>query len=424
MGGVSGNKYCLVGKSLPHTLSPRIHALLGRDGYGVRELADAGALAVFVRSGEYAGYNVTIPYKRDIIPMLDSLSEEAEKIGAVNTVVRVGDRLVGYNTDIGGMEYAMRKAGIELSGRNILILGSGGTCQTAKNLCATSGAASVNVVSRSGECNYESCYDLQDTQVIINTTPVGMSPNAYAKPLNIKKYSKLESVFDCIYNPLETLLVRDARERGLKAANGLNMLVEQARLAHNLFQSEVGGQIADEDKTLRAARALIRERTNIVLVGMAGCGKSTIGKSVAKKLGKEFVDTDCEIEKAEGRSIPEIFAEDGEAYFREIERREVEKACLKLGAVIATGGGAVLDERNRFFFKANGFCAAISRDVNKLARAGRPLSKSLDEVKRLAGARYPLYMQASDVEIENNDKIECAVDSVIAAFEESIGREI
>ncbi len=424
MRGASENKYCLVGKSLPHTLSPRIHALFGGEGYGVREIADEAALEKFVKSGEYAGYNVTIPYKRSIIPLLDRLSEEAEKIGAVNTVVRVGDKLAGYNTDIGGMEYAMRKAGIELRGRNILILGSGGTCQTAKYLCATSGAASVNVVSRSGECNYESCYDLQDTQVIINTTPVGMSPNAYAKPLNIKKYSKLESVFDCIYNPLETLLVRDAREMGLKAANGLNMLVEQARLARNLFQAAVGGQSTGESETERAARTLIYERKNIILIGMAGCGKSSIGRRVAEKLGREFIDTDVEIERAEGRTIPEIFATSGEAYFREVERREVEKACLKLGAVVATGGGAVLDERNRFFFRANGFCAAISRDADKLARAGRPLSKSLDEVKRLASARYPLYMQACDFEIENNDKIESAVESVIAAFEGSIGREI
>ena len=157
---------------------------------------------------------------------------------------------------------------------------------------------------------------------------------------------------------------------------------------------------------------------------MAGCGKSSIGRRVAEKLGREFIDTDVEIERAEGRTIPEIFATSGEAYFREVERREVEKACLKLGAVVATGGGAVLDERNRFFFRANGFCAAISRDADKLARAGRPLSKSLDEVKRLASARYPLYMQACDFEIENNDKIESAVESVIAAFEGSIGREI
>ncbi|MDE5601029.1 MAG: shikimate dehydrogenase [Clostridia bacterium] len=411
-------KYCVIGKSLPHTLSPEIHMAFGREVYDVCEFADTDELAAFVNGREYAGYNVTIPYKRDVIPMLDEVSEEAAAIGAVNTVVTEGDRLVGYNTDVEGMRYALRAAEIDLYGKNVLILGSGGTCQTAKYVCHTGGAVSVNVVSRSGIINYDNCYELTDVQVVINTTPVGMMPHAYEVPIDLDRFERLEGVFDCVYNPLETLLVKTARKLGVKAANGLLMLVEQARLAHNLYQRAVGLPECDESMTVSVAAKVERERRNVVLVGMAGSGKSVIGKRLAKAMGREFVDTDCEIEKSEGVSIPDIFGENGEAYFRAAESRAVEGACTRLGLVIATGGGAVLDERNRFFMKANGVCVLIYRNPEELATKGRPLSSDIEKAKRLYEQRKPIYEAVADITVFNNSDLDSAIQKVLSKIGE------
>ena len=411
------SKYCVIGKSLPHTLSPEIHMAFGREVYDVCEFADAQELAAFVNGREYAGYNVTIPYKRDIMPMLDEVSEEATAIGAVNTVVTEGGRLVGYNTDVEGMRYALSVAEIDLSGKNVLILGSGGTCQTAKYVCGICGAASVNVVSRSGIINYDNCYNLTDVQVVINTTPVGMMPHAYEVPIDLCRFEKLEGVFDCVYNPLETLLVKTARKLGVKAANGLLMLVEQARLAHNLYQRANGLAECDESMTLKVAARVENARRNVVLVGMAGSGKSVIGMRLAKAMGREFVDTDCEIEKSEGMSIPDIFAEHGEEYFRAAERNAVESACTRLGLVIATGGGAVLDERNAFFMKANGVCVLIYRNPEELATKGRPLSSDIDKARRLYEQRKPIYEAIADITVFNNSDIDNAVEKILNEIE-------
>lgn len=413
IGEVAQKKYCVIGKSLPHTLSPEIHRAFGNGNYGVRELADTAELARFVRERGFAGYNVTIPYKQEIIPLLDGLSEEAEKIGAVNTVVCESGRLVGFNTDADGMSFALRDAKISLAGKNILILGSGGTCQTAKYVCAREGAVSVSVVSRRGEINYDSCYDLKDTQVIINTTPVGMMPNAYRSPVDVGRFEMLEGVFDCVYNPLETLLVKNARAKGVRAANGLLMLTEQARVAHNLYSRVSGLAEAGEDMTKSVAENLARSRRNIVLIGMAGSGKTTIGKRLAKRLNRQFIDTDREVEALECTSIPDIFARKGEGYFRESERTAVESACTRQGLVIAAGGGAVLNEENVFFMKANGICVLINRDPKELATGGRPLSNSAEKAKALYEKRKPIYFAAADIMVENDADIEDAVDRIL-----------
>ena len=412
-------KYCVIGKSLPHTLSPEIHMAFGREVYDVCEFADTQELHAFVNGREYAGYNVTIPYKRDIIPMLDEVSEEAAAIGAVNTVVTEGGRLVGYNTDVEGMSYALSAAGIDLYGRNVLILGSGGTCQTAKYVCKISGVASVNVVSRSGIINYDSCYELTNVQVVINTTPVGMMPHAYEVPIDLCRFEKLEGVFDCVYNPLETLLVKNARKLGVKAANGLLMLVEQARLAHNLYQRAEGLPECDESMTLKVAAGVEYARRNVVLIGMAGSGKSVIGKRLAKAMGREFVDTDCEIERNEGMSIPDIFRAHGEGYFRVAERNAVESACTRLGLVIATGGGAVLDERNAFFMKANGICVLIYRDPEKLATKGRPLSSDIDKAMRLYEQRKPIYEAVADITVNNDSNMDIVVERILGEIDKN-----
>ncbi len=407
-------KYCVIGKSLPHTLSPQIHAMFGRPDYGVREFANKAELAKFVKGGEYGGYNVTIPYKQDVIPLLDAVSQSAKEIGAVNTVVNENGKNVGYNTDIDGISYAFRKANIELEGRNILILGSGGTCLTAKYVCERDGAQSVKVVSRTGEINYENCYGLQDAQVIINTTPVGMYPNIYESPLDLSRFQNLQGVYDCIYNPLQTMLVKQARDLGINAANGLVMLVEQARIAHNLFQRAKGLKEVSELKTDEIVRAITEERRNIVLIGMAGSGKSVIGKAVAKRLGREFADTDAEVENAAGMSIADIFAAFGEEKFRDLERGAVERVCSKLGLVIATGGGAILDEKNRFYMEANGVRVLIRRPVEQLATAGRPLSDSAEKAAALYELRKPLYHESADIIIDNDGDAESAVNLLLA----------
>lgn len=411
------SKYCVIGKSLPHTLSPEIHRAFGRERYDVKELFDECALQDFVTRREYDGFNVTIPYKQAVMPLLDELSAGAREIGAVNTVVSEDGKLKGYNTDEEGMRYALNRAGIVIKDRNVLILGSGGTSKTAQYLCRADGAKSVNIVSRTGEVNYDNCYDLKDTQVIINATPVGMMPHAYEKPVELKKFKSLEGVFDCIYNPLETMLIKEARKMGVTAANGLTMLVEQGRIAHNLFECAKGLPAVDVSRTDRITKQLFASRRNIVLAGMAGSGKSVIGKTVARMLNRQFVDTDAEIERLEGRSIPQIFKDSGEDYFREVERSVVESVCIRQGLVISTGGGAVLNERSVFFMKANGVCYLIRRPADKLAIKGRPLTPDAESARLLYEKRKPIYKAIADVIIDNDkEDIEGAVEHIISDF--------
>lgn len=402
--------YGLVGKSLPHTLSPEIHAAFGGGEYRKYEIEDEIALEKFVSCGADA-FNVTIPYKRAIMPMLDVVDSAAEEIGAVNTVVRRGGKTYGYNTDIDGMRYAIEAAGIELRGKHVLILGSGGTSHTARYLASKEGAKSVNIVSRNGKINYDNCYDLSDTQVVINTTPVGMFPDAYAAPLAIEKFPALEGVFDAIYNPLRTLLVERARKMGVRAANGLKMLVEQARIARVLFSAEC------KLSTEKVCASIEKRLTNVVLIGMAGSGKTSIGKRVAEILGRDFYDTDEQIELMTGSSIPQIFEKEGEAAFRKYERQAAEKVLSKLGVVVATGGGLPLDPRNAFFIKCNGFTAHILRSDDDLALDGRPLSGDRERAIELKKARMPIYRELADAEIVNDSDVEDAARKVAESFD-------
>ncbi|MBR5672662.1 MAG: hypothetical protein IKX02_04395 [Spirochaetales bacterium] len=388
-------KYGLIGEHLGHSYSPFIHSLLGSSPYELVSLRPE-ELGPFIKAGDFAGLNVTIPYKKAVIPYLDHIAPEAKAIGAVNTIVRRGDGLWGYNTDYYGFLYAAARAGISLKGKKVLVLGSGGASAGVQAAAAGAGAAQVLVVSRTGALNYENVYQESGAEVIVNATPVGMYPQNRGKLLELSRFISCCGVIDLVYNPLYTPLLLDARKLGIPFSNGLSMLASQAKYASDLFQ---GIQRPDSiiegilDKTLNKVQ-------NIVLIGMPGSGKSTIGKRLAAQQGKKFVDTDALVEQKAGKSIPDIFKQDGEATFRKLEAEVIEAVGKEKGQVIATGGGAVLNLENVFNLKQNGTVIFIKRDIDKLAREGRPLSQTQD-LADMYKERLPFYEAAADTVMEN-----------------------
>ena len=388
-------KYGLIGGNLGHSYSPFIHSLLGSSPYQLKSLRPQ-ELEPFIKAGDFAGINVTIPYKKAVIPYLDHIAPEAKAIGAVNTIVRRDDGLWGYNTDYNGFLYAAARAGISLKGKRVLVLGSGGASAALQAAAAGAGAASVQVVSRTGALNYGNVYQESGAEVIVNATPVGMYPQNRGKLLELSRFGSCCGVVDLVYNPLYTPLLLDARELGIPFSNGLSMLVAQAKYASDLFQ---GIQRPDSiiegilDKTLQKVQ-------NIVLIGMPGCGKITIGKRLAAQQGKKLIDTDTLVEQKAGKSIPEIFAQDGEAAFRALEAEVIEAVGKENGQVIATGGGAVLSLENVRNLRQNGTVVFIKRDIDKLAREGRPLSQAQD-LADMYKERLPFYEAAADTVMEN-----------------------
>ncbi len=389
--------YGLLGRRLGHSWSVPIHKALGCEGYRLIEL-EPEDLGDFLSREEIGGLNVTIPYKRDVMQYCDEIDPAAEIIGSVNTLVRRDGRLTGYNTDIDGFLYTLRRAGISLKGKKVLILGSGGASLTARAAAKTEGARQVVVVSRAGEDNYENLPDRHgDAEVLINTTPVGMWPKLEGSPVDLRLLPKLTDVADVIYNPGRTNLLLQAEELGLRRAGGLPMLVQQAKRAEELFFDRA---IPDAE-TEKIAAQLRREMTNIVLVGMPGSGKTTVGQELARLSGKPFVDLDGEIVKKAGRPIPEIFAQEGEGAFRKIENEVLAEVCAKSGQVIATGGGAVLWSENRSAMRRTGRVYRLRRRLEDLPTEGRPLSQAgrLEEMERVRG---PLYAAAADRDIWND----------------------
>ena len=388
--------YGLLGRRLGHSWSVPIHQALGCEGYRLFELKPE-ALGDFLRREDVGGLNVTIPYKRDVMKYCDAIDPAAEAIGSVNTLVRRDGKLWGYNTDIDGFLYMLRRADISLVGKRVVILGSGGASLTAQAAARMEGAREIVVVSRSGPDNYETLPERHgDAEVLINTTPVGMWPHMDETPLDLRRLPGLTDVADVIYNPGRTDLLLQAEALGLRHAGGLPMLVHQAKRAEELFLDK---SIPDEETEAITAR-LWRERTNLVLVGMPGSGKTTVGKLLAERSGKSFVDLDEEIARRAGKSIPEIFASQGEGPFRQLEHEVLTEACAKSGQVIATGGGAVLREENRTAMRRTGRVYRLRRRLEDLPTEGRPLSQAgrLEEMERL---RDPLYRAAADREIWN-----------------------
>lgn len=403
----------LLGRTLGHSYSPQIHSCLGSYSYELFE-KEPEELSDFLQNGSFSGINVTIPYKKQVIPFLDVLSPTAKKMGAVNTIVRRPDgTLFGHNTDYFGFFSMVRHSGLSVSGKKVLVLGSGGASNTAVEVLKELGAH-VFVISRSGVNNYGSLHLHTDAAVIVNATPVGMYPETGISPVDLELFPNLEGVLDLIYNPARTKLLLDAENRGITAENGLWMLVAQAKEAAEHF---TGASISD-DVIASIHGLLSRQMQNLILVGMPGCGKSTIGLLLAETTGKKFVDADMEIVTMAGKSIPEIFAEDGEEVFRQWETRALETLGKRSGLVIATGGGCVTKVRNYPLLHQNGTILWLKRDLNLLPTDGRPLSHKSNMVQMYAG-RKPFYEDFSDLVVDNNGTPEETIAAILSLLEES-----
>ena len=402
----------LLGRKLGHSYSPQIHNLLGDYSYVLFE-KEPEELENFLKNGDFSGLNVTIPYKKEVIPYLSELSPTAKKMGCVNTVLRRSDgTLYGHNTDYFGFTSLVRHAGLSVAGKKVLVLGSGGASNTAVAALKDLGASPV-VISRSGENNYQNLHRHTDAAAIVNTTPVGMYPNTGVSPIDLGLFPHLEGVLDVIYNPARTQLLLDAEKLGVPRENGLWMLVAQAKEAAEVF---TGRKISDE-VIEKIYRRLSHQMKNIVLIGMPGCGKSTIGTLLAEKLGRTLADADEKIIALAGKSIPEIFAQEGESVFRNWETQALTELGKQSGLVIATGGGCVTQKRNYPLLHQNGYLVWLERDWSKLPTDGRPLSQANDLGKMYA-ARKPLYEAFADIRVENAGTPEETVQHILNALEE------
>lgn len=400
-------KYGLIGEKLGHSYSVKIHAELGDYEYVLKEISPC-EIDIFMKEKPFLGINVTIPYKRTVMPYLDYISPQAKSIGAVNTVVNRNGVLYGYNTDYFGFETLAESAGVDFENKNVLILGNGATAKTITAVANDKKAKSVKIVSRTGELNYENVYALTETDIIVNASPCGMFPDNNSKPIELIKFPNLKGVLDVVYNPLETRLIAEARSLNLPCAGGLMMLVAQGVKASNLFMN---GEMPDIKAIYEKIK---RSVTDVVLIGMPGSGKTTIGKILAQKLNREFIDTDAKIVEKAGLSIPEIFEKYGEEYFRNLETEILKEVCQG-GRVIATGGGAVIKKENQTVLAQNGKIFYLKRSLSLLAKKGRPLSIK-DGVEKLFEKRKAIYERTAHFTIDNDGEIQKTVSEILEKF--------
>lgn len=403
-------KYGLIGEKLGHSFSKPIHEKIGGYEYEIKEIA-AQDLDGFMKERAFSGINVTIPYKTQVIPYLDYIDPIAEKIGAVNTISNRVNRLYGYNTDFFGMKMLIEKQGFDFTGKKVVVLGSGGTSRTAVAVCESFGAKEIVVVSRKGEVNYSNLYTFHaDADYIINTTPVGMYPDNLSSPVDLSFFKKLKGVTDVVYNPLKTRLCLEAVDRGIKAEGGLYMLAAQAVFACEKF---LDSSLDIKKVTDEVFGEILSEKRNIVLIGMPGSGKTTIGKALSERTGKSFIDTDEMIAETHG-VISDIFAQKGEEYFRELEAEKVKEASLKNGTVVATGGGAVLRRENIEALRQNGDIFFLNRPLEDIIpTADRPLSSDRAALKKRFKERYDIYKASADYEIQIDGNVENAVSRIM-----------
>ena len=427
---MTNEKYGLIGKTLVHSYSKEIHEALGRYQYQLFSLAE-DEMPDFINARDFRGLNVTIPYKKDVIPLCDEVTDLARGIGAVNTLfwknasgtgasesISQEDKiLVGHNTDYEGFLYAASRAGIDFEGKGVLILGTGGTSLMARRAAADQNAAKIYIASRHPETDPSSGSEIQDAgilstvsydqlpeiaasiDVIVNTTPVGTFPNNMQQVIRLKDFPGCQAVIDVIYNPFKTALLLEAEKLGLKYTNGLPMLVAQATAAAGYFLGTPG---AFQKENQRIIKSMQQQMGNIVLIGMPGTGKSIIGKLLAELTGKTLQDTDAKIEEEAEMTIPEIFEKEGEAGFRDRESAICKKLGKERNLIIATGGGAILRPENVAALRQNGTLVHITRSIDKLPTRGRPLSKNIEALKKMEAQRMPLYKSAADITFRNN----------------------
>lgn len=398
----------LLGEKLGHSYSPQIHSMLADYEYKLFEKSPE-ELEAFLKSGEFDGLNVTIPYKKSVMPYCAELSPTAAQIGSVNTIVRRSDgSLYGDNTDAFGFENLILHNGIEVKGKKALVLGTGGASVTAQAVLKNLGASEVVVISRRGEDNYENIAKHADAEIIANTTPVGMYPNNGKAAVDLTQFPKLSGVLDVVYNPARTALLLQAERLGIPCAGGLYMLVSQAKRSCELF---TGKSIPDSEID-RIERVLSHQMQNIVIIGMPGSGKTAVSTMLAEKLGRKILDTDTMVAEKAGVTIPEIFAAQGEAGFRRLETEATAEVGKLSGNIISTGGGVVTVADNYELLHQNGVIVWIERDTNKLARDGRPISLSTD-LNELYAARLPLYDRFADIKADNNGDINDTVNAIM-----------
>ena len=398
----------LLGEKLGHSYSPQIHSMLADYEYKLFEKSPE-ELEDFLKSGEFDGLNVTIPYKKSVMPYCAELSPTAAQIGSVNTIVRRSDgSLYGDNTDAFGFENLIVHNGIEVKGKKALVLGTGGASVTAQAVLKNLGASEVVVISRKGEDNYENIAKHADAEIIANTTPVGMYPNNGKAAVDLTQFSKLSGVLDVVYNPARTALLLQAEKLCIPCAGGLYMLVSQAKRSGELF---TGKSIPDSEID-RIERVLSHQMQNIVIIGMPGSGKTAVSTMLAERLGRKIFDTDTIVSEKAGMTIPEIFAAQGEAGFRKLETEATAEVGKLSGNIISTGGGVVTVADNYELLHQNGVIVWIERDTNKLARDGRPISLSSD-LNELYAARLPLYERFADIKADNNGDINDTVNAIM-----------
>ena len=409
-------KYGVIGEHLKHSFSPEIHAQIGNYKYEIKEI-EKDKLEEFIKERDFLGINVTIPYKEKVIPMLDYVDPAALEIGAVNTVVNSNGKLYGYNTDYSGMKALACRIGLDIKGKKVLVIGTGGTSKTATSVLRDLGAGEIIYVSHlptENAFSYEEVYSYHtDCEIIFNTSPVGMYPKNDGIPLDLEKFEKLQGVLDVVYNPIRTNLVQKAHSLGLPAEGGLYMLGAQAVYASQHFM----GNAIDNTIFERVYKNVLSSKDNITLIGMPSSGKTTVGKALSEVLQKTLVDTDGEIVKRVGMSIPEYFEKYGEGAFRQVEAEVIQEISAKNNQIISTGGGAVLNPDNIRRLKQNGKVYFLDRDLDHLCPTGdRPLSSNFDALKKRYEERYSIYLQSCDKRIEGNGTVGQVAELIIEDY--------
>ena len=398
----------LLGEKLGHSYSPAIHAMLADYEYKLYERSPEEVEA-FVRNGDWDGLNVTIPYKKTVIPFCDELSDTARRIGSVNTLVRRPDgSLYGDNTDSYGFERLIRRCGIQVRGKKALVLGSGGASVTVCDVLRSLGADNVTVISRGGKNNYDNLERHADAQIIVNTTPLGMYPNTGKAAVDLRCFHKCEGVLDVVYNPARTALILQAEALHIPCASGLYMLVAQAKRSSELFT----GQDIDDSRIDRIEHTLSSSMKNVVLIGMPGCGKTTVAAALGQALGRIVYEADVLIAEQAGCSIPEIFAAQGEDGFRKLETGVLSQLGKQSGTILSTGGGCVTREENYPLLHQNGTIFWLLRETSLLPKDGRPISQRSD-LNELYEKRRPQYEAFADHVIDNNGALEETVGKIL-----------